>query len=350
MQATMFDGHSWRECTTTMASDASKDTSLSWIDLRLDGPDDPEAPAMFTALGIDPMSAVASLKAGLKTDFVIELDSIEGVAWLAGPTNMSPTQAHFTVNGRRLVTWRTGGDEAFAQVQKQLEVRAGLAIKQPSRMLGFMLQSMLTTVQQSLTDLLVRVGSLDMDIIAETTPSAAQSAQLAAYRQGLQDFATRFPGYVMNVNAALIDPDTITVMEASGVKELQNFATLAGSTQSMMMNVVDAIRSAAQDLQGQVATWQGNRINQLTVVTIVFLPITFLTGYFGMNFQWIDNLLTSASAYLIFGVLLPVGALLGSLLWLARRGFSLNLRAQRRERSLRHSSADSARGDGTGSA
>lgn len=348
MQATLFDGQSWRECTTEMASDALKDTTLSWIDLRLDGLNDPEAPAMFTALGIDPTQAMATLQGGLKTDFSIGLDSVEGVAWLAGPTSMAPTQAHFTVNDRRLVTWRTDGDAAFAQVKQLLEVRSGLAIKEPARMLGFMLQAMLTTVQESLTDLLVRIGTLDMEIIAETNPSAAQNAQLVEYRQGLQSFATRFPGYVMNVNAALIDPDTITVIEPSGIKELQNFASLAGSTQSMTLNVVDAIRSAAQDLQGQVATWQGNRINQLTVVTIVFLPITFLTGYFGMNFQWIDNLLTSASAYLVLGVLLPVGALLGSLLWLTRRGFSLNLRSQQRRRSAHPSSVEHQQGSSTG--
>ncbi len=78
------------------------------------------------------------------------------------------------------------------------------------------------------------------------------------------------------------------------------------------------IRSAIQDYEGQVSTEQGNRINQLTLVSIIFLPISFLTGYFGMNFQYLVNESMSFAAWFGLGVVLPVACVLASVLLLRR--------------------------------
>ncbi|MBU6151528.1 MAG: hypothetical protein KGR25_08770, partial [Chloroflexi bacterium] len=283
------------------------------------------ANAIMQVLGIDSAKVLAALQSGLGTDFSLSAQEITGTAWLAGDNDECPEQARFAFDARRLVTVRTGGDSAFAEVQNQLGTRAGLVINQPSRLLGFVLQAMQTTLQKTLTEMSVQVSLLDMEIITTTNPSSLQTAQLVGYRRSFQPFAMRFPAYVINVNGALVDPDTITVIDQAGVKELQSFATLALSTEDMIDNLVDAIKAAVQDLQGQVVSWQGVRINQLTVVTIIFLPITFLTGYFGMNFQWIENLIEGKTAFFALGVALPILLLAISAQWLARRGFRLRV-------------------------
>lgn len=328
MLAQLFDGRGWQECTLTLAHQVNEDSSLSWVDLRLDGPDDPGAVDLYQALGLDPERIRRALASGPSSAFELQPDRVEGVAWLSGDDG-SAQQALFTFDGRRLVTVRTGGDRAFAQVKQQMTTRAELAIKQPSRVVGFVLQAMLATIQQDLTDLAVQIGALDLDIITESTPNPAHNQQLVVLRQRFQPFAMRFPSYVMSVSTALIDPDTITALDSSGVTELQTFATFTRSTESMVINNADAIRNAVQDLQAQVFNWQGSRINQLTVVTILFLPITFLTGYFGMNFTWIDNLIGSAAAYFVLGLALPLAVVIASGLWLARRGFRLSLKPGR---------------------
>ncbi len=330
MQARIYDGRSWQPCTVAAASGAMQDTNLSWIDIRLDSPTDSNATPILEALQVDASSVMAALQTGLGTDFTLSAQEVAGAAWLAGDGQAAPEQARFSFDTHRLVTVRIGGDAAFTQVQQQLETRAGLVIDQPSRLVGFVLQAMQTTIQAALTDMSIRVGVLDMEIITTTNPNSVQTAQLVAFRQTFQPFAMRFPAYAINVNSALLDPDTITVIDQAGVKELQSFATLSSSTQAMVANLVDAIKSAVQDLQGQVVNWQGVRINQLTVVTIIFLPITFLTGYFGMNFQWIDNLLVSRMAFLALGVILPILLLILSVLWLAQRGFRVSLKLRRK--------------------
>jgi hypothetical protein len=54
---------------------------------------------------------------------------------------------------------------------------------------------------------------------------------------------------------------------------------------------------------------------------LIFLPITAVTGFFGMNFGWMTAALRSEAAFLTLGVLLPALMVLLTVAWFIRRGF-----------------------------
>jgi Mg2+ and Co2+ transporter CorA len=304
------------------AANASSSTGLTWIDVKFEGPHDPQAGAMLTALGIHPQDVPQIATSSLEIGFDVTGSTFHGVAWMDDQTGLPAEQLSFTWNANRLVTMRVTGDQAIAAVQQQITERASALLADPSTVLGVVLQMLLAGVQQGLAQLATHVAALDEQILATSNPNGVQSKQLAQLRTSLDPLALRFPAYEVNVGAAMIDPQTISGMTPGGVAQLQAFSTQVNGTVRLIEYITSAMRDTVQDLQAQVAGWQGNRINQLTIVTILFLPVTFLTGYFGMNFTWLDNQLNSMWSYLFWGVLIPVVILLVSVGLLIRKGFT----------------------------
>lgn len=344
MHATIFDGRGFRPCSPDEARTASGDAGLTWIDIRLDSLHDPDALAMAAAAGVQMDALQKALTEDLDLGFRITASGVHGIGWLDDNDGTAAVQCAFNWNQHRLVTMRLAGDKAMAQVQARVQERAEALMATPSKIVGSVLQLMMATVQRGLTELSVKVGTLDMEIIDTSTPQPAQSAELAQYRRTFQPLALRFPVYLVNVNTALIDPGSVPGLDQAGVDEIQQFATDAQNTASIIGNVADGIRNAAQDIQGQVSTWQGNRINALTMVTMIFLPISFLTGYFGMNFSWLDNQLNSWASWFTLGFLMMIAVALGSMLLLTRHGYSLS--GDVRERRRRQKAARQAAQDG----
>jgi magnesium transporter len=86
---------------------------------------------------------------------------------------------------------------------------------------------------------------------------------------------------------------------------------------AQLNRLVDGIDAAADSM----AQLMGLRMNEtmywLTVVATIFLPLTFLTGFFGMNFGWMVGRIDTEAAFLVLGVGGSVAAT--ALIWLAVR-------------------------------
>ena len=62
-------------------------------------------------------------------------------------------------------------------------------------------------------------------------------------------------------------------------------------------------------------------MKQLTIIATVFLPLTFVTGFFGQNFDWMVSKIHSWPMFLVLGVGSEIVALVALLAFFRRRGW-----------------------------
>jgi magnesium transporter len=90
-------------------------------------------------------------------------------------------------------------------------------------------------------------------------------------------------------------------------------------------DMVDSYRDLLGSSLDAYMSMVSNRLNdvmkQLTIIATVFLPLTFLTGFFGQNLGWLVNRVGSLDAFLIFGVGLNALAVLALVIMFKRRGW-----------------------------
>ncbi len=90
-------------------------------------------------------------------------------------------------------------------------------------------------------------------------------------------------------------------------------------------DLIDSYRDLLTGTMDVYLSTVSNRLNgvmkQLTVIATIFLPLSFVVGFFGQNFGWLTGHINSLWVFLVYGIgglLVPLVALF---VWFKRRGF-----------------------------
>lgn len=336
MKATIFDGTQVSPFDPSDTQALSASTPYAWIDIVPADGQDPEVVSLLKTMGFSSIVAAYTTRTYSSGMFQAFGDAMLGSTYAAADSGPQPVLIHCIWNAGCFITIRRGADHAMAAALDDLKPRAASLFASPGPVPGILLQLILDSIDRQLTDLQTSIGLLDGQIIVTTNPG--QITQLQQLRAPIEALGTTIPSYAENLSESLVDPGSLPGMDAAGVQALSTYSACVNDVVQRISAAGGDVRSAIQDYQGQVSAVQGNRINQLTLVSTIFLPITFMTGYFGMNFQWLVNSTMTFVSWILLGLLLPIAAIVASIWLLRRGGFTLpaGMRFHMRHKRAKH--------------
>jgi magnesium transporter len=227
-------------------------------------------------------------------------------------------EVHCFYSDRCLVTVHRDDAPAFDEVRERYEKRKG-PIERPSMLLYRLIDALVDSFFPILGELDDRIDTLEDAIF--TRADDAQLQELFAMKRLL-----------VGLRKA-ISPQRDTFARLSG-----GIADLPGFTRDderyfrdvydHLIRISDLIDSYRDLLSGAMDVYLStvsNRLNavmkQLTVIATIFLPLAWITGFFGQNFGFMVRHVGSLGAFLIFGVGLELAVILGMLYVFRRRSW-----------------------------
>jgi magnesium transporter len=308
MRAYLFDG------TTTRESDRVEEFASA-----VDGPGyvwlDVEDPTDVTVMRPVPLGAPALQWLGMfgqQPLFHFQSGSLRIVAFALVDGN--PVEVHLLGRDHALVTVHHDAHALFDDVRQRAAANTDTPMKMTAVVL--LLEDLVDSFRPRIIEL--KRGLYDLGTAILASPSREQMRRLAQLRHSLNELRGTLVPYAEAVCDFVDRIALIPDVSDEDRNLLQGHAAHVSAMQQQVEAMLDSASHNMETYVSMVTTRQGQVINWLTLVSIVFLPLTFLTGFFGMNFDWMVEHISNASQFWVLGVGLQVVVVL-FVLFLARK-------------------------------
>lgn len=90
-----------------------------------------------------------------------------------------------------------------------------------------------------------------------------------------------------------------------------------------LSEIIETNRDISSDLRDSYISIISNRMNNimktLTVITTIFMPLTFIAGIYGMNFEYMPELKWTFGYFIVLGLMVLIGV--GMFFWFYKKGW-----------------------------
>lgn len=231
---------------------------------------------------------------------------LRGLSAESKDTDFSTIQLALFVGRRFLVTRHSADSSSTNQLWREAQENAGRLAAGPAVLALLLCRIMVDRYLGILLALEPRLEELEDEILS--SPRDELLGELAGYKSSLKKLRRIF-AYHQQVFSALRNGDyplfgTEIVHELNDVYEHQERAvSLSGLYYELAVDLVESYISLASHHLNQI-------MKVLTIITAIFVPLSFLAGLYGMNFENIPELHARSGYFILLGVMAGIAVTL----------------------------------------
>jgi magnesium transporter len=289
-----------------------------WLDLHQ--PTQEDFAVLRDTFGFHPLALEDSAHFGQRPKLEDYDDFVFLVLYGAVPDEDRLVEVHCFYSERFLVTVHRDEAPAFTAVRNRYQKRKA-PIDDPGRLLYRIVDALVDSFFPILEDFDDRIDRLEDETFLHA--SDAQLQEIFAMKRllvGMRKAVTP----QRDLFASLLGGGGLTDLPGMGAEDERYFRDVYDHM-IRISDLIDTYRDLLTSSMDVFLSTVSNRLNvvmkQLAIIATIFLPLTFITGFFGQNFGWLVLHVRGWEQFLIFGIGLELVAVALLVAYFKRRGW-----------------------------
>jgi magnesium transporter len=292
------------------------DGGFFWVDVDKPVPDDFEI--LRDVFHFHPLAVEDSEHFGQRSKIDDYDDHVFLVVYGAAPDADRLVEVHCFYSERFLVTVHRDDAPAFTEIRERFE-RRHAPVQHPLRLLYEIVVALVDSFFPILADFDNRIDELEDQTFANASDAELQEIfQMKRLLVGLRKAVTPERDMMARLLGGIVTIPGMTEEDERYFRDVYDHLI-------RISDLIDTYRDLLTSSMDVYLSTVSNRLNgvvkQLTIIATIFLPLSWLTGFFGQNFGWLVAHITGAPVFFVAGIGLELVAAGGLLYYFRRRGW-----------------------------
>lgn len=324
MKGTLTQNGTVTAATPQDVKEAAASGGFFWLDIERPGAaaDDELTALLASTFHLHPVAIEAAERFGQRARIDNYDDDVAHIVTFGmADDRKTLAEVHCFVSASYIISIHEGNCPALAQVRDRIGAHHASATAPPQvAILYLIMDTLVDSFFPVLSDFDDAIDDLETAILRSPTEEQLgtlfdMKREILAIRKAI----TPQRDMISGLNAGVSDIPGLTSQASAYFRNLYDHLI-------RISDMVDGYRDLISGAMDTHLSMVSNRLNvvmkQLAIIATVFLPLGFLTGFFGQNFAWLTGHLQSGlPEFLIFGVGAELVAIVLLLIFFKRRGW-----------------------------
>jgi magnesium transporter len=321
MKGTLTQNGQNTEATNENVLAALAGQEFFWLDLDDSATDGTVQELLSVHFGFHPLAVQAAERFSQRP----RIDEYDGFTYLvtrgADPDNTGRAEVHCFWSDHYVVTVHRGECPAIQSVRERIGRHRAADVSSPQIVVVYLvIDALVESFFPVLSDFDDKIDALEDDILK--APTEAQLGILFDMKRSLMEMRKSIApqrDMMASINSSASDVPGMTDEAAHYFRDLYDHLI-------RLADLVDSYRDLLSSVMDTHLSTVSNRLNvvmkQLAIIATVFLPLSFLTGFFGQNFTYLTTrLLVPPWTFWVFAIGLELVAVALLYVLFKRRGW-----------------------------